>query len=134
MQTKPESHEGTAEDKVRRNLQTVIDPELGLNVVDLGLIYGVDVVGGRARIVMTMTTSGCLAELPEGSRWPSRSRSARHQWGLRRNRLVTALVGGHDDRGRPALLRLGSGGIRGSKRGKKHRRRSLLWVRAKRMR
>ena len=40
-------------------LRTVIDPELGLNFVDLGIIYGIDVEGGCARILLTMTSPAC---------------------------------------------------------------------------
>ncbi|HET8599475.1 MAG TPA: metal-sulfur cluster assembly factor [Segeticoccus sp.] len=40
-------------------LAEVIDPELGLNIVDLGLVYGLSVDAGLARITMTMTTPGC---------------------------------------------------------------------------
>lgn len=40
-------------------LKTVYDPELGLNVVDLGLIYGLDQQDGTIEINMTMTTPGC---------------------------------------------------------------------------
>lgn len=42
-------------------LHEVIDPELGYNIVDLGLIYGLEVEGGVIRIDMTMTTRGCPA-------------------------------------------------------------------------
>lgn len=46
--------------KIRENLKTVIDPELNINVVDLGLIYEIDVPEPRtARILMTLTTPGC---------------------------------------------------------------------------
>ena len=54
----------TAPEPVRelyRSLRTVIDPELGENIVDLGLIYEVAVHNGLARIVMTTTTPGCPA-------------------------------------------------------------------------
>jgi len=37
----------------------VIDPELGINIVDLGLVYSAEVLGNRARVVMTMTTPAC---------------------------------------------------------------------------
>lgn len=42
-------------------LKAVIDPELGYNIVDLGLIYGVTLGEGTVEIVMTMTTPGCPA-------------------------------------------------------------------------
>ena len=46
--------------KIRENLKTVYDPELNINVVDLGLIYDIDVpVPRTARIQMTLTTPGC---------------------------------------------------------------------------
>lgn len=40
-------------------LRTVIDPELGVNIVDLGLVYGAQVVGGMAHILITTTTPAC---------------------------------------------------------------------------
>jgi metal-sulfur cluster biosynthetic enzyme len=40
-------------------LRTVIDPELGVNIVDLGLVYNAEVVGGVARILITTTTPAC---------------------------------------------------------------------------
>jgi len=40
-------------------LRTVFDAELGMSVVDLGLIYGVDIDGGQVRITMTLTAPGC---------------------------------------------------------------------------
>jgi metal-sulfur cluster biosynthetic enzyme len=40
--------------------ENVIDPELGINVVDLGLLYDVEIRGERdVRIEMTLTTPGC---------------------------------------------------------------------------
>jgi hypothetical protein len=38
---------------VTEALRTVIDPELGLSVVELGLIYGIAIEGGTVRITMT---------------------------------------------------------------------------------
>jgi len=41
-------------------LRDVVDPELGINVVDLGLVYGVDLGGdGVATIDMTLTSAAC---------------------------------------------------------------------------
>ncbi len=40
-------------------LREVLDPEIGINVVDLGLVYRADVEGNTARIAMTMTTPAC---------------------------------------------------------------------------
>jgi metal-sulfur cluster biosynthetic enzyme len=40
-------------------LKLVLDPELGISIVDLGLIYKVEVIGQRAMIEMTMTSPGC---------------------------------------------------------------------------
>jgi metal-sulfur cluster biosynthetic enzyme len=41
------------------SLMQVIDPEVGINIVDLGLIYAVSVTGSTANIEMTLTTPGC---------------------------------------------------------------------------
>jgi metal-sulfur cluster biosynthetic enzyme len=40
-------------------LREVFDPELGMSVVDLGLIYDVRIDDGRVRILITLTTQGC---------------------------------------------------------------------------
>ena len=44
---------------VREALRQVIDPELGINLVDLGLVYGIDIEGARVRVLMTMTSPAC---------------------------------------------------------------------------
>ena len=47
-------------EQVREMLRSVYDPELGINVVDLGLVYGIDVDAEHfVRITMTLTTPGC---------------------------------------------------------------------------
>ena len=46
-------------EQVTEALREVFDPELGMSVVDLGLIYGIHVDAGRVRVEMALTTQGC---------------------------------------------------------------------------
>lgn len=52
-------------------LRTVLDPELGVNIVDLGLVYDARLVDGTARVLMTTTTPACPigSYLSDGIRW-----------------------------------------------------------------
>jgi len=58
------------DERIWAALRTVIDPEIGINVVDLGLVYTVEVSGNQVRVAMTMTSQACplheyLAEAAE---------------------------------------------------------------------
>jgi metal-sulfur cluster biosynthetic enzyme len=61
----------TDPDAVTEVLRTVIDPELGVNIVDLGLVYDAAVTDGHAEILITTTTPACPLGpyLSDGIRW-----------------------------------------------------------------
>ncbi|PIU03921.1 aromatic ring hydroxylase [Candidatus Shapirobacteria bacterium CG08_land_8_20_14_0_20_39_18] len=49
---------------VLKKLQSVMDPEIGYSIVDLGLIYGIKIDQGRVEIRMTLTAPACpLAQI-----------------------------------------------------------------------
>ena len=48
-----------SEDQVKLALRRVKDPDLNLNILDLGLIYAIDVNGADVKVDMTLTSPGC---------------------------------------------------------------------------
>ena len=49
------------EETVFEAVKEIIDPEVGINIVDMGLIYGVDINEDTVDITMTLTSPGCPA-------------------------------------------------------------------------
>jgi FeS assembly SUF system protein len=47
------------EDKLVAELKTIYDPEIPVNIYDLGLIYNLKEEGGKLEVVMTLTAPGC---------------------------------------------------------------------------
>jgi metal-sulfur cluster biosynthetic enzyme len=47
------------DEAVREALRRVDDPEAGMNIVELGLVYGIEVTPDAVRVDMTMTTAAC---------------------------------------------------------------------------
>jgi len=57
----PDEPSSEVHGKIREALRGVSDPELGVNIVDLGLIYDIEVEEASARVTMTLTSPGCPA-------------------------------------------------------------------------
>jgi metal-sulfur cluster biosynthetic enzyme len=58
----PDAGDGTStitEDQVKLALRRVKDPELNLNIIDLGLVYAIRVEGKSAQVDMSLTSPGC---------------------------------------------------------------------------
>ena len=97
-----------SEEDVMEALSNVIDPELGLDFVELGLIYGVEVDRGDVHVTFTLTTPAC----PIGPARDRTDRGIRGRTGRRQERLLgdglhAPVVAGADERGR-ASSRSGS--------------------------
>ena len=47
------------EDQIMETLSRILDPEIGINIVDLGLVYNLILDEKTIKIIMTLTTPGC---------------------------------------------------------------------------
>jgi metal-sulfur cluster biosynthetic enzyme len=56
---KPISESGSLQDLVWAQLRQCYDPEIPLNIVDLGLVYSVVINGAQANVKLTLTSPGC---------------------------------------------------------------------------
>jgi metal-sulfur cluster biosynthetic enzyme len=54
-----ERAEAPSVEDLEEAMRDVVDPELGINVVDLGLVYGIQAENGVATIDMTLTSAAC---------------------------------------------------------------------------
>ena len=52
-------HADVSKEEILEALKAVLDPELGINIVDLGLVYDVDIADGHVHVSYTLTTMGC---------------------------------------------------------------------------
>jgi metal-sulfur cluster biosynthetic enzyme len=55
----PGTHSAVTVDQVKLALRKVKDPELNLNILDLGLVYAIDVDGSTVKVDMSLTSPGC---------------------------------------------------------------------------
>ena len=86
-------------EQVYEALQECYDPEIPVNIVDLGLIYDVEVNNDNVAVKMTLTAPGCgmgtmIAADAKAENYGARRRRRRH----RRSRLGSTLEPEHDSR------------------------------------
>ncbi len=50
------------QEEIIDKLRLCLDPELGINIVDLGLVYSINIESTKVGVLMTLTTAGCPLE------------------------------------------------------------------------
>ena len=50
---------GVTQKQVEEKLKEVLDPEIGISILDLGLVYEIKIDGDDVSVLMTLTTPGC---------------------------------------------------------------------------
>ena len=96
------------DEAVREALRRVEDPEAGMNIVDLGLVYAVEATADGVHVDLTMTTAACpMADMiVDEAREAIRSITPRDTRDRGHAGLGSALDAGQDDRRRARALRL----------------------------
>ncbi|AXK89059.1 metal-sulfur cluster assembly factor [Nocardia farcinica] len=59
QQAEPSAEDAKLLEDIEEAMRDVVDPELGINVVDLGLVYGMRVENDIAKLDMTLTSAAC---------------------------------------------------------------------------
>jgi metal-sulfur cluster biosynthetic enzyme len=50
-----------SQDAIYESLKQIYDPEVGINIVDMGLVYGLEIEDQKVGVIMTLTSPGCPA-------------------------------------------------------------------------
>ncbi len=74
--------------QVINKLLDVLDPELGISIVDMGLVYSVTIDSSKVKILMTLTTIGC----PLISVIEEDIKNKIHQLGIKKNDITVELT------------------------------------------
>jgi hypothetical protein len=107
-------------DQVVEACKTVFDPEIPVNIYDLGLIYTIDISPeNEVNVIMTLTAPGCPVPARCRAGWPAQSSPAGRQAGRRRDDVRAAVGHGHDVRRGAARTRFH---VNDAFRGDAHRR------------
>jgi metal-sulfur cluster biosynthetic enzyme len=72
-------------------LKHIIDPEVGINIVDMGLIYNLDIEDNKVDVTMTLTSPGCPAGPQILGQIDSALKTLERAWG----RSISRLCGPH---------------------------------------